>query len=235
MISVKQRASNVVLQINTTDDVSYLGIEHIIEVYRMATKDEQVFDWYAEAKSVARKLSKQYNIDLHTVAKVIATLSPMQKWETNVKQAEQALKNWVNNDRKKVGMFSANSEKVYSILDGTGDVTGIKVTNFYKNIVGFTDCVTVDSLATLIAIGLYDHPCNAKVKDPVYDYLEGLYKLAAKALDIPPSQLQAITWVVSRRTKKSNHGNKAILTAFDVGLSLKQLVEKVKKAENETD
>lgn len=235
MISVKQKGPNVVLQINTTDDVSYLGIEHIIEVYRMATKEEQIFDWYAEARKIAKELSKKYNVDFYTVAKVIATLSPMQKWETNVKQAEQALKNWINNDRKKVGMFSANSEKVYSILDGTGDVTGIKVTNFYRNIIGFTDCVTVDSLATLIAIGLYDQPCNTKIKYPVYDYLEGLYKLAAKALGIPPSQLQAVTWVVSRRVKKSNHGNKTILNVFDVGITLKQLVEKVKGADNETD
>lgn len=213
---ITQKNNTVVIV--SLDDVINCGTENIIKLYNMATDEEKQFDWYADARKFAQQLAEKFNLDIVIVAKVIAALSPRQKWETNMRMAELCIESWFNNvsERPKVHTFGAMSKTAYNILDGNAYTLGPKVTNFAANIIGYDNLVTVDSLAISIPLGFYEYAGSYKFKTSVYTFVESLYIQAAKALGIAPSKLQAVVWIVCRNLKIAKKAKFGLLDAYNV-------------------
>ncbi len=173
-------------------------IENIMQVYATATEDDKLCGawWYPLATDWCRFRSGLYDISLAKVAGVLAATSPRLQWDVNKRVTQQIIGNHVTNKGTFVaGVFTRSVLKANRILAGekpTTVLTGPKTNRFYRNIMGNQDCVTIDSWAARVA------GFDGKSITRSYDELESAYQLAAFQLGIPPSTLQATTWIVQR-------------------------------------
>jgi hypothetical protein len=184
-------------------------IDNIAAIYSSASEqDRSAVNWYSEAKQFAHELAVKYAVGVDTVVRLIAVLSPLQKWESNKKFAEIALREHAVTGvvPRNCHMLTANVAKAQGLLDGNGAKLGPKTEAFYRNILGCQDSVTVDSVAASIAIGWYDMPGGYKMSQACFDTIAQAYHLAASQVQLTASELQAITWVIARRSKRANNG-----------------------------
>ena len=189
--------------------------ENIKAVYQLASAVERVdgSNWYPVAHCVALELADRYHVTECQAIGVIAALSPRNRWERNVHDAEALISAYVAAGAPqamltKVCTFTANKTKAIKILqavDPTADevraiLSGPKLKEFFGCILGSRDEICVDGHAYCIwsggRTGLKDVPAiGVKLRREIKaDYVK-----AAQALDVSPSVLQAITWIVWRR------------------------------------
>ena len=71
-----------------------LHIDSIIAMYFSSSKVDRVKgkNWYSNAYSIACTLGKKYGVHSNTVSAVISALSPSNKWNRNVEDAEMMLR-----------------------------------------------------------------------------------------------------------------------------------------------
>lgn len=191
-----------------------MNITHgnILAVFFMANAAEiqDGEDWYARANLIARNLARQYGIDVHTVAGVIAALSPNNRWDRNVADAESLIRVHVAGDEVdavRVCTFGKNKAKAIRILGGEDPRTvlgGRKVQAFYGCILGDND-VCVDGHAYAIWAGQRIPTSKTpSISDKLYDAISHDYRVATEQINAItgkqylPCQVQAITWVVWR-------------------------------------
>lgn len=182
---------------------------NIVKLYRTASSDNQKsILWYSEANRFALHLSSKYGVSVDLAAKVIAVLSPLTRWEVNQVNADLALSSFFDTGTvsRQTHIFSANVEKVQTILMGEPVTLGPKVSAFYANIMGEDDLVTVDSIAASIAVGWAQYPGSYKLNKAALQKIADAYVKAAFKVSCKPSELQAVTWVIARKLKKSNRG-----------------------------
>lgn len=154
--------------------------------------------WYANARAEARKLGTT----LHRGVGVIAALSPLQSWDTNIALAHKlADEHAAGNPMPTSGYgFKRNTAKAWAILDGARPLDilgGDKVRSFYRNILGCPHSVTVDRWAVRIAMGDPKHSGN--VPSGQYGAMADAFRDVAAELGISARDLQAATWVWIRR------------------------------------
>lgn len=185
----------------------------ILAVFFSANEAEiqEGLSWYARADQVARSLAARYlNDDYYLAAGIIAALSPNNRWERNIIDAEALIKTFTlgeDYDALKVCTFSKNKDKAIRILKGElpmDVLSGRKVRSFYQCIIGQDD-VCVDGHAYSIWLG-QRVPTNKtpKISDKLYDQISQDYRTAAKQIYeitgcyYQACQVQAITWVTWR-------------------------------------
>lgn len=161
--------------------------------------------WYPKARGFAIDKAKFYQVSLQTVCGVISALSPAISWQQNLLNTEtvlQAIKQSYEPENVTVTTYNANKHKAFSIAkqDAVEFTTRAfakanKTANFYRNLLGWRDSVTVDRHAISAAIG--HNTINLTLAR--YEVIADAYKLTAKTLGYSPSELQAIVWVVYRR------------------------------------
>ena len=186
--------------------------------------------WYSEAAEFARDLGATLEFEFGMQRKqtwfecasaIIAILSPMKSWETNKKLAISAV-DQVIRGFPVTGTYSAQCRKVeqavlftlkyrgeyhaLDLLDIISNRDAQKTRRFFSNIIGISSCVTVDGHAANIAnYGTVRKPITSvEMKRPrraLYDTYERAYLVAARVVELTPSQLQAITWVAYREMK----------------------------------
>lgn len=171
--------------------------DQLLEHFRKATdSDIHVgMRWYRDAHLRAKRISEVLKIPLYKVVGVIASLSPRNRWDRNMKDAVALIR---KGKRAKVATFNANKRKALLILEASNEkqvrilLKGRKVTSFYENILHpyKNDTVTVDVWA-FRSLGL--EPLNKN-----YSVVEDVYKSTAKELGIRNHELQAIIWSVVR-------------------------------------
>jgi len=188
----------------------------ITAVYDLATVTDknQGLNWYARALDFADNLGEVYDINYTTIVGVIAALSPRNRWERNMQDAETMVKVYANGGtyddlmNLKVCTFKTGKCKAAEIL--TGKVTnrqelldilkGPKLQEFFNCILGDVDDVCIDGHAYSIWVGdritLADVPSIGK---KLRDKIKSDYQKAAKEIGIKPHELQAITWVCWKR------------------------------------
>ena len=168
--------------------------------------------WYSRALIAAQRLAGDYDITVKTAAGVITALSPRNKWDRNLLDAEKIISVYVSAGADealnvKVCTFTANKKKAIAILKSEGVHTedilyilkGPKMIEFYSCIIGLND-VCIDGHAYSIWLGervaLKDTPAiGVKLRREIKeDYI----KVAAKN-NLASYELQAITWVCWRR------------------------------------
>lgn len=189
----------------------------ILAVFFQATEAErhEGLSWYGRAQQVARRIAETNDeICFRTVAGVIAALSPNNRWERNVADAEALIKVFTYGgdcDALKVSTFGKNKAKAIAILKGAdplGVLGGNKVRAFYQCILGDDD-VCVDGHAYSVWLGQRVPTSKTpSISDKLYNKIASDYRLATKEIIgitgdfYLPSQVQAVTWVVWRNLIK---------------------------------
>lgn len=158
---------------------------------------------------------------------VIAVLSPQVHWDRNVEMARRAYEVHasaengaylaVENARSTWPGLKVNFDKAIRILDGEKPedvVSGPKVTAFYRAINDPTDPrgVVIDRHAFDVAVGrVMDDKTRGIVlgRAGAYDAFVRAYERATVHLrafypGITPAEVQAVTWVAWRRSKKES-------------------------------
>lgn len=194
--------------------MSITNQQNIKAVYQLATLIEQNdgWTWYQVANSIAQTLADEFQLTVAQCAGVIAALSPRNRWERNVQDAESLISAYVNGgfeqaQSTKVCTFSTNKNKALRILehnnanaeDVLAILSGPKLSEFFNCIMG-SDDVCIDGHAYCIWFGtrttLADVPSiGVKLRREI----KADYQSAAKDLGLIPSALQAITWCAYRR------------------------------------
>ena len=190
------------------------NIENIKAIYQLATLTEKQdgVTWYPVALDIARTIADEHDITVTQAIGVIAALSPRNRWERNVQDAEALIAafNAGGADQAqltKVCTFSSNKTKAIKILGliaPTMDqvletLSGPKLREFASCIAGLPD-VCIDGHAFCIwaanRTGLKDVPAiGVKLRRVI----KADYRTAADELGITPSACQAITWCAWRR------------------------------------
>jgi len=189
----------------TTDRVMR---NNLMAWYKYATP-KQVRDgkaWYKEANSFATKLADRSGHDSYVIASVISALSPRNKWERNLIDAEAVT--WAHArdldlEAVKVCTFTKNKIKAFRILNHADVITAKspKTHSFAMNVGKLSeDHVTVDSW--------HLRACQCKPSKPVkpkqvqesvtplqYERVVDITKECAEKVGVKPYEFQAIVWV----------------------------------------
>lgn len=178
-----------------------MSVNNILKCYSQADSQtiQAGLDWYPNAASFAKSLCQ----DFERAAGVIAALSPRQSWNVN-KRAAAKLFTAIDrgDDFPLIPGIWANVYKAWDIANGANPISilgqsrrNFKVYRFFKNILGDTDGVTVDSWAAKVAIPNLTTPY---IRGTLYLGIEKDYQKAAKKLGLAPRDLQAICWIQIR-------------------------------------
>ena len=187
--------------------------KHIQALLDLASVADQAegLSWYERASYAAIRLADQYEIKEEQAAGVIAALSPRNKWDRNLLDAENLIAAYVAGGAEaaadvKVCTFGKNKTKAIEILESAyadGGVfailSGPKLKEFYSCIRGFQD-VCIDGHAYSIWFG--DRVTLAKVPSigvKLRAEIKKDYLAVAKKNNLTGAQVQAITWVAHRR------------------------------------
>lgn len=186
------------------------------------TEIEEGLRWYSNANQIARRIANAYLDGNHsTAAGVIAALSPNNRWERNIRDAEALCKGYANGadlDDIKVSTFGLNKDKAIAILKGASPqdaLGGRKVLAFYECIIG-GDSVCVDGHAYAIWLGQRVPTSKTpKINETLYRKITEDYRLAARQINeitnkdgaaqwYSAADVQAITWITWRKLVKGN-------------------------------
>jgi hypothetical protein len=172
----------------------------IMDAYGIDLAIEQGKAWYPGAWIYCRNQAKSYSISPERVAAMLAVTSPRARWSKNTEAVNLLLQDMTKptyKHRKHYGILTRNAakgmlvanERYYSRL-----VTGPKVSNFYLNILGYTQPVTVDSIMSKAAG--YGSDVNDKIRSEVTEACITL----GSVLDLSPRDTQAAVWCAFRRS-----------------------------------
>lgn len=187
---------------------------NIKAIYQLATltEQEQGRDWYPAAQRVALRLADRYSVTVEQAIGVIAALSPRNRWERNVIDADRLISAYVFDgpeaaESVKVCTFTSNKAKALRILAAESAdfdrvleiLSGPKLREFASCIANRDD-VCIDGHAFCIWQGerstLADVPSiGVKLRRQI----KADYQAAADELGLTAAALQAITWVAWRR------------------------------------
>jgi len=190
------------------------NVQNIKAVYQLATLTEKQdgITWYPNADQIAISLADRHEITEAQAIGVIAALSPRNRWERNVQDADALIAAYIAGGAEqamltKVCTFGTNKAKAVRVLsliaptlEQVLDVlSGPKLREFASCIAGLND-VCIDGHAFCIwaanRTGLADVPAiGVKLRREI----KADYQTAADELGITPSACQAITWVTWRR------------------------------------
>lgn len=196
------------------------NVQHITRLFRKAPHEDIVKGarWYEEAHAIATTFAERYSLSVEQVAGVLAAISPMQSWASNVKLGERILAG--RGELTEGAGLRTNTAKANRIIKGEAPLDvlgGDKVRNFYLSILTKgAEGITIDRHA-------YDLACNTRhnegerpqLKGARYAEYQGVYSRAAEilsfelAMPLTAGQVQSVTWELWR----SKHWAKG---AFDV-------------------
>jgi hypothetical protein len=192
----------------------------IIGTYHLSTDLERSNgkNWYRQAHRAALDLSGPFACGVITSAGVIAALSPNNKWERNLRDAQTLFDTFKTlgayaASQVRVCTFDTNKAKALAILKlqnpTVDDVVivlhGLKISAFYRCILGDSQAVCVDGHAYSIWSGeLITTTKTPKISPSLYSQISKDYRAAAQIVSttsqsVTPSELQAITWLTHKR------------------------------------
>lgn len=196
------------------------GARAIVAKFELATSLEvqQGEDWYKSAFSIADKISKSYDVDLAVVVGVIAALSPNNKWERNIKDAENIIKAFKSGDdddvmNVKCCTYTMNKLKALNLLKAIRPCTaeirtilkGPKTIEFFNCICqgddvcidGHAYSIWFDERLTMKEVPNIGKKLRAAIKQ---DYKDATSFINEElGIEYLPSVVQAVTWVTHKR------------------------------------
>ncbi len=140
-----------------------VSIHRLYRLYERATAGERYTGrtWYRDAQLDITDLAVAYKTTTDITAGVVAALSPNTRWVGNLEDADRVLSialapySTADYQECRVSTYNLNKFKAFSIAElawnGSGDVldilSGPKVTAFYRNLIGDSSALTLDSHA----------------------------------------------------------------------------------------
>ena len=195
-----------------------MQIKNIINIYNLATPEEikHGVTWYKKAYIESKKLALKYDIPIHIVIGVIAGLSPNNKWDRNIENADTMINAFINGnaiESFKVSTYNKMKEKAWLILETMPNydetitiLNGKKIVSFYKNINGDETEITIDGHARNIFYNDRQGLTTPKTNITKLEYakIQNAYLKASKKIKVNGSvlkayELQAITWLAWKR------------------------------------
>jgi hypothetical protein len=174
--------------------------QRIIRIARKAFKDEsralEELRWYDYAGRFCAGLDLDHDLPSGTSAGVVAALSPLQSWESQVKYTPAVIVAGLAGERIPGAGWFANKDKAARILQGEAPLDvlgGDKVRSFYRNLTGDWSAVTIDRHAVNIA-GWTGAKHDNRSNNPHYATIATAFRQAAKTLGLAPAEIQALTW-----------------------------------------
>ena len=205
----------------TARGLSTIGTRNILGVFALATSGElqEGREWYSRANRVAAEIASAHGINLETAAGVIAALSPNNRWERNIVDAENVIRAYSiggceEAENVKVCTYGKMRTKAIQILesmnidDHVDILKGRKITAFYECIIGREDSCCIDGHAYSIWFGdrltMKQVPNIGKrlYAEIVSDYVEAaeiLRETGSRFGNLTAYEVQAVTWVTWRR------------------------------------
>jgi len=190
-----------------------ITIKNIIAIYKLANPSEikHGLTWYVNATKDCKEIAIKYDLPIHIVIGVVSALSPNNKWERNIINADDLCKAFIDGqdmDSIKVSTYHKMKQKAWSILEQMPSydetikiLNGKKIVSFFKNISGDETDITIDGHARNIYYndrqGLTTP--NTNIRKLEYLDIQKAYLRASKKLGIKAYELQAITWLAWRR------------------------------------
>lgn len=187
-------------------------VENILSVYDQCNQEEYEngFVWYIDARDKCQAIADKCELPLHIVVGVVAALSPTNKWERNLVDAENMCDTFVSGgyvEDTAPCTYKTMRDKAWTILEEhpsdaalvANILKGPKITDFFWCILGHETCV-IDGHAWCIANG--DRRTMQEVPNigkKLRQELQDAYSVAAHAEGLTAFQMQAITWVVWKR------------------------------------
>ena len=179
-------------------------------------------DWYPSALKIAIRIATKYGLRVETVAGVIAALSPSNKWERNVYDAEALIKVWragatrdevldPDNPIIRVCTYLLQKTKAWDILTTSDPVVdilkGVKTIEFFNCITNpALDDVCIDGHAYSVWLGervtVHKVPnLTGKIRHTIKQDYRDACSFINEELDehYTTADLQAITWVTHKR------------------------------------
>ena len=123
----------------------------IVAKFTLATSQEVQLgcDWYSSALKIANRIAKKYGTSVEVAAGVIAALSPNNRWERNIVDAEAIIKCWAaggtNTDMLNVKVCTYGKMKAKAVDILTRNVPVVEILNG-KKIIEFFNCITNTAL-----------------------------------------------------------------------------------------
>ena len=187
--------------------------KNIIAIYKLANPSEikHGLTWYVNATKDCKEIAIKYDLPIHIVIGVVSALSPNNKWERNIVNADDLCKAFIDGqdmDSIKVSTYHKMKQKAWSILEQMPSydetitiLNGKKIVSFFRNISGDETDITIDGHARNIYYndrqGLTTP--NTNIRKLEYLDIQKAYLRASKKLGIKAYELQAITWLAWRR------------------------------------
>ena len=187
--------------------------KNIIAIYKLANPSEikHGLTWYVNATKDCKEIAIKYDLPIHIVIGVVSALSPNNKWERNIVNADDLCKAFIDGqdmDSIKVSTYHRMKQKAWSILEQMPSydetikiLNGKKIVSFFRNINGDETDITIDGHARNIYYndrqGLTTP--NTNIRKLEYLDIQKAYLRASKKLGIKAYELQAITWLAWRR------------------------------------
>ena len=191
----------------------------IVAKFTLATSQEVQLgcDWYPSALAIASRIGAKYGLRTELAAGVIAALSPNNRWERNIVDAEAIIKCWAAGGTRtdilnvKVCTYGKMKAKAVDIL--THDIPIVEILNG-KKIIEFFNCITnsalndvcIDGHAYSVWFGqrltMKEVPAIGK---KLRQQIKTDYRDATAFINeelgtfYPPATIQAITWVTHKR------------------------------------
>ena len=196
-----------------------VNAREIVAKFQLATSQEVQLgvDWYRSALNIAGRIADKYDMRIETVAGVIAALSPNNRWERNIIDAEALIKVWAAGGTDedvlavKCCTYTAMRQKALDIL--TRDIPIVEILNGAK-IVEFFNCITnpalndvcIDGHAYSVWFGqrltMKQVPnIGKKLRQQIKtDYVDATTFINEELGEcFTPADIQAITWVTHKR------------------------------------
>jgi hypothetical protein len=171
---------------------------HTLNAYGIDAAIEQGKEWYPNAWSICKQFGKSYDVSPERVAAILAVTSPRARWSKNVEATLSILQDMHRPEYKRMpsyGILRKNAAKGMLIANDryySRHVTGPKVTDFYLNILGHTEFITVDSIMSKAAG--YGSDVNTRIRSDVRDAVRTL----SDVLGMTPRDTQAAVWIAYR-------------------------------------
>tara|TARA_R110002124_G_C8814601_1_gene503445 strand:+ start:390 stop:986 length:597 start_codon:yes stop_codon:yes gene_type:complete len=162
-------------------------------------------NWYKNANLEANKIAKKYDLDIYKVAQVISALSPRNKWEQNLKDADkvsEAFNLGLHPTDIKVCTFHSNKFKAFNILASNTVITinSLKTYNFVNNIAYLhNDYLTVDIWHLRACFNNMIKIDSATIGKIAYQQIKDLTIKKANKLGLTGFEFQAIIWLSAQK------------------------------------
>lgn len=203
-------------------------VMRVLKAWDEASYEDRMegFTWYDQAYLNCVRLSDLVPYSVEQIAGIMAIVSPGMVWDENEAAPNRIIDlHWNGVPSKEWTGFSTyphNLEKAERVMDE--DMTAIKgekVTNFYANIMGDTQAVTIDRW--MVRIVMDDpffgtkrggtHKKATMSGKRTYEAIAQAVKDAASLVGVNPRELQATVWTYYRRMhlgrtrpRKDNYG-----------------------------